>query len=113
MWAGDCSCPLATYRTSRPRRARKAPSSMQLIWFLSSCLREKAAGALLGQRRAAGWLPVLPTAQPTPNASVPACARPCCHSQVLEVGGPTESFPGDGLDEVLAQVPAGERQEGK
>lgn len=60
MWAGDCSCPLATYRTSRPRRARKAPSSMQLIWFLSSCLQEKAAGALLGQRRAAGWLPVLP-----------------------------------------------------
>lgn len=27
-----------TYSTSSPRRARKAPSSMQLIWFLSSCL---------------------------------------------------------------------------
>lgn len=37
--------PLATYRTSSPRRARKAPSSMQLIWFLSSCLQEKAAAA--------------------------------------------------------------------
>lgn len=40
-------------------------------------------------------------------------ASPCPallgHSQVLEVGGPAESFPGDGLDEVLAQVPAGER----
>lgn len=30
-----------TYSTSKPRRARKAPSSMQLIWFLSSCLRRK------------------------------------------------------------------------
>lgn len=27
-----------TYSTSNPRRARKAPSSMQPIWFLSSCL---------------------------------------------------------------------------
>lgn len=30
--------PCLTYSTSSPRRARKAPSSMQLIWFLSSCL---------------------------------------------------------------------------
>lgn len=32
------SLPWDTYKTSKPRRARKAPSSMQLMWFLSSCL---------------------------------------------------------------------------
>lgn len=40
-WPGSPAPPLFpgfTYSTSSPRRARKAPSSMQLIWFLSSCL---------------------------------------------------------------------------
>lgn len=32
-----------TYSTSSPRRALKAPSSMQLMWFLSSCLWSKAS----------------------------------------------------------------------
>lgn len=40
---------------------------------------------------------------------MPARAHPHCHSQVLEVCGPTKSLPGDGLDEVLTQVPVGER----
>lgn len=30
----------STHRISKSRRARKAPSSMQLIWLLSSCLQE-------------------------------------------------------------------------
>lgn len=44
-----------------------------------------------------------------PKSSISARAYPHCHSQVLEVCGPTESFPGDGLNEVLAQVPMGKR----
>lgn len=35
------SPPRDTYKTSRPRSARKAPSSIQLMWFLSSCLYER------------------------------------------------------------------------
>lgn len=41
LQAGGSSLSPVTYKTSSPRRARKAPSSMQLIWFLSSCLQEK------------------------------------------------------------------------
>lgn len=39
----------STHRISRSRRARKAPSSMQLIWLLSSCLQKGR------ERMKAGW----------------------------------------------------------
>lgn len=70
-----------TYRTSSPRRARKAPSSMQLIWFLSSCLKEK------GKKRENCWdspgreqsvLPIFCCLLPldlTPNSLMPNTAR--------------------------------------
>lgn len=50
----------STHRISRSRRARKAPSSMQLIWLLSSCLqkgRERMKAGRSGQSclGAPGW----------------------------------------------------------
>lgn len=50
----------STHRISRSRRARKAPSSMQLIWLLSSCLqkgRERMKSGQYGQSclGAPGW----------------------------------------------------------
>lgn len=113
LQAGGSSQPPATYRTSSPRRARKAPSSIQLIWFLSSCLWEKVGGSIAGTAQAESnqsLLMLLPP-DPTPNSLGPPVPIPAgTHdSQILEVSGPTESFPGDGLDEVLTQIPAEER----
>lgn len=61
-------------------------------------------------RQSDQYLPMLPATGPDPKLP---CAHPCQDSQVLEVGGPTESFPGDGLDEVLTQVPAEKRHRNK
>lgn len=71
--------------------------------------REKK-GELLGQprQRAISAPDLLLPAATGPNPKLPH-AQHCQDSQVLEVGGSTECFPGDGLDEVLTQVPAEER----
>lgn len=73
LQTGGSSLSPVTYRTSSPRRARKAPSSMQLIWFLSSCLQEK------GEKQENCWnspgrkQSVLPDL--TPNSLMPNSAR--------------------------------------
>lgn len=81
---------------------------MQLIWFLSSCLQKKDRGSIAGTAQAESdqWLLMLPATRPDPKLP---CGCPCQDSQVPEVGGPAEGFPGDGLDEILTQVPAEER----
>lgn len=80
---------------------------MQLIWFLSSCLEKKDRGSIAGTAQAESnlWVRMPPATGPDPKLSH---AHPCRDSQVLEVGGPTERLPGDGLDEVLTQVPGEE-----
>lgn len=43
-----------TYSISKSRRARKAPSSMQLMWLLSSCLQMRDRSQRQVCRRAGG-----------------------------------------------------------
>lgn len=78
----------STHRISRSRRARKAPSSMQLIWLLSSCLqkgRERMKAGQYGQSclRAPGW--GLPRHRGVPPPPGRACSPPgagllSCHA---------------------------------
>lgn len=82
LQTGGSSLSPATYRTSSPLNARKAPSSMQLIWFLSSCLQEKGEkkGKLLGQLRqraisAPDHFCCLLPLDLTPNSLMPNTAR--------------------------------------
>lgn len=87
----------STHRISRSRSARKAPSSMQLMWLLSSCLwksKGESVKAEWGQRRGARrpgpGVPGHPSARPStpcrlcsspPGARAePACLPRCSDS---------------------------------
>lgn len=91
-----------THRISRSRSARKAPSSMQLMWLLSSCLwksKGESVKAERGPRRGAGaalagrpWSPERLSLHPRrlcsspPGARAePGCLPRCCCLSALTV----------------------------